>query len=36
MGFVTRAVLSIYMGDPRKADPARLKTVLRHPVERIK
>ena len=26
----------IYMGDPRKADPARLKTVLRHPVERIK
>ncbi len=25
----------IYMGDPRKADPARLKTVLRHPVEKI-
>ena len=25
----------IYMGDPRKADPAKLKTVLRHPVERI-
>ncbi len=23
----------IYMGDPRKADPAKLKTVLRHPVE---
>lgn len=25
----------IYMGDPRKADPAKLKTVLRHPVEKI-
>ena len=25
----------IYLGDPRKADPAKLKTVLRHPVERI-
>jgi hypothetical protein len=25
----------IYMGDPRKADPAKLKTVLRHPIERI-
>ncbi|HEX8990063.1 MAG TPA: GyrI-like domain-containing protein [Anaerolineales bacterium] len=25
----------IYLGDPRKADPARLKTVLRHPVEKI-
>jgi hypothetical protein len=24
----------IYLGDPRKADPARLKTVLRHPVEK--
>lgn len=24
-----------YLGDPRNADPARLKTVLRHPVERI-
>lgn len=24
----------IYMGDPRRADPARLKTVLRHPIER--
>lgn len=23
----------IYLGDPRRADPARLKTVLRHPVE---
>jgi hypothetical protein len=22
----------IYLGDPRKADPAKLKTVLRHPV----
>ena len=25
----------IYLGDPRKADPAKLKTVLRHPVETI-
>ena len=25
----------IYLGDPRKAEPARLKTVLRHPVEKI-
>jgi hypothetical protein len=25
----------IYLGDPRKADPAKLKTVLRHPVENI-
>ncbi len=25
----------IYMSDPRKAAPARLKTVLRHPVERL-
>jgi hypothetical protein len=25
----------IYLGDPRKADPARLKTVLRHPIEKI-
>lgn len=24
----------IYLGDPRKANPANLKTVLRHPVER--
>jgi hypothetical protein len=23
----------IYMGDPRRADPAKLKTVLRHPVK---
>jgi hypothetical protein len=22
----------IYLGDPRKADPAKLKTVLRHPI----
>jgi hypothetical protein len=22
----------IYLGDPRKADPEKLKTVLRHPV----
>lgn len=26
----------IYLGDPRRADPAKLKTVLRHPVERIR
>jgi hypothetical protein len=25
----------IYMGDPRRADPEQLKTVLRHPVERL-
>jgi hypothetical protein len=25
----------IYLGDPRKAKPERLKTVLRHPVEKI-
>ncbi len=25
----------IYMGDPRRADPAKLKTVLRHPVRRV-
>lgn len=25
----------IYMGDPRKAVPAKLKTVLRHPIEKI-
>jgi hypothetical protein len=24
----------IYMGDPRRADPAKLKTVLRHPVKK--
>ena len=24
----------IYLGDPRKADPTKLKTVLRHPVEK--
>lgn len=26
----------IYMGDPRKADPSKLKTILRHPVEKAK
>jgi hypothetical protein len=25
----------IYLGGPRKADPAKLKTILRHPVEKI-
>jgi hypothetical protein len=25
----------IYLGDPRKADSAKLKTVLRHPVEKL-
>jgi hypothetical protein len=25
----------IYMGDPRKAAPEKLKTVLRHPVHKI-
>lgn len=25
----------IYLGDPRKADPGKLKTVLRHPVDKI-
>lgn len=25
----------IYMGDPRRSDPSRLKTVLRHPVEKL-
>jgi hypothetical protein len=24
----------IYMGDPRRADPAKLKTVLRHPIKK--
>ena len=24
----------IYMGDPRRADPSKLKTVLRHPIEK--
>lgn len=24
----------IYMGDPRKGDPAKLKTILRHPIEK--
>ena len=26
----------IYLGDPRKADAAKLKTILRHPVEKVK
>jgi len=26
----------IYIGDPRKADPAKLKTILRHPLEEVK
>jgi hypothetical protein len=25
----------IYLGDPRRADPAKLRTVLRHPAEKI-
>lgn len=25
----------IYMGDPRRSDPSKLKTVLRHPVKRM-
>ena len=25
----------IYLGDPRRADPAKLKTVLRHPIKRV-
>lgn len=25
----------IYLSDPRKADPAKLKTVLRHPLEKV-
>ena len=25
----------IYLGDPRKADPAKMKTVLRHPIVKI-
>ena len=25
----------IYLGDPRKADPAKLRTVLRHPLEKV-
>ena len=25
----------IYLGDPRRADPAKLRTVLRHPIEKI-
>lgn len=26
----------IYMGDPRRADPAKLKTVLRHPIRKVR
>jgi len=26
----------IYIGDPRRADPSKLKTVLRHPVQKVK
>ncbi len=26
----------IYLGDPRKADPAKLKTVLRHPIQPVR
>jgi len=26
----------IYLGDPRKANPEKLKTVLRHPLEKVK
>jgi hypothetical protein len=25
----------IYIGDPRRSDPSRLKTILRHPVEKV-
>jgi hypothetical protein len=25
----------IYLGDPRRADPSKLKTILRHPIEKI-
>jgi hypothetical protein len=25
----------IYLGDPRRADPSKLKTLLRHPIEKI-
>ena len=24
----------IYLSDPRKADPAKLKTILRHPIKK--
>jgi hypothetical protein len=26
----------IYLGDPRRADPVKLKTVLRHPIRKGK
>jgi hypothetical protein len=35
MGLLGGKHHEIYLGDPRKADPAKLKTVLRHPVEKI-
>ena len=25
----------IYMGDPRRADPLKLKTILRHPLQKV-
>jgi hypothetical protein len=25
----------VYLGDPRRADPSKLKTILRHPIEKI-
>ncbi len=25
----------IYLGDPRRADPSKLKTIIRHPIEKI-
>jgi hypothetical protein len=34
-GYATRGKHhEIYLGDPRRADPAKLKTVLRHPIEK--
>ena len=26
----------IYLGDPRRAQPEKLKTILRHPIEKVK
>ena len=31
----TRRHHEIYLGDPRKSDPAKLKTIVRHPVKRL-
>jgi hypothetical protein len=31
----TRLITLIFLGNPLKTDQAKLKTVLRHPVERI-